>query len=346
MLDVFFQRLWYGRERQWLAVALAPLSWIFGLIVSLRRAAFRSGVFRSHRVARPVVVIGNISVGGVGKTPLTIWLANELTARGVQVGIVLRGYGGRSDHWPRRVTPESPVAEVGDEAVLLASRTPAIVVVGPDRAADARHVVELGAQIVVSDDGLQHYRLARDCEIAVIDEQRGVGNGRLLPAGPLREPRSRLSSVDLVILTKRAGAEESAARNFGSPAGELAVGRLTHAISLVSGEVRPLAAFRGAPVHALAAIGNPDAFFQALAREGLAVDAHPRRDHAALTPADVRFDDDAPVLMTEKDAVKCRPFADARLWAVRMELDISPSGRARLAALLDRLLPAPPSNAR
>lgn len=335
MFDAFLQGLWYDGRMRWLSIALVPLSWLFGVVAAGRRWAYRAGWFKSHRVGRPVIVVGNITVGGVGKTPLTIWLASHLAARGVRVGVVLRGYGGRSASWPRDVTSESAAAEVGDEAVLLASRTSSIVVAGPDRVADARRAIERGAQIVLCDDGLQHYRLARDCELAVLDAERGLGNGRLLPAGPLREPPARLGSVDLVVRTHREGAAASEVDSL--PHSVAAVARLTHAVSLTSGEVRPLAAFKGMRVHAFAAIGHPEAFFRALAAAGLDVDRRAAPDHAALTPADVEFADDAPVLMTEKDAVKCRAFADARLWAVRMEIEMSEADAAALHTLLGNL---------
>ncbi len=162
---------------------------------AVRRTAYRRGWSQSFRVSRPVIVVGNITVGGTGKTPMTIWLAERLQSRGVRVGIVLRGYGGTSTQWPRDVTNETSAEEVGDEAVLLARRTGRVVVAGPDRVAAANRAIERGAQVIVCDDGLQHYRLVRNLEIAVIDERRGLGNGRLLPAGPLREPPSRLKSV-------------------------------------------------------------------------------------------------------------------------------------------------------
>src|SRR5262249_2346534 len=156
----------------------------FIALAALRRAAYASGVFASVRVARPVVVVGNLTVGGTGKTPFTIWLARALSARGHKVGIVLRGYGGPGRQGPRVVTPATPWQEVGDEAVLLAQVTSAIVVAGPDRAAAATRAIEQGADIIVADDGLQHYRLRRDCEIVVVDAERGFGNGQRLPAGP------------------------------------------------------------------------------------------------------------------------------------------------------------------
>jgi tetraacyldisaccharide 4'-kinase len=338
MLDTFFQRVWYAGQARWTAPVLLPLSWLFALIASVRRAAYGVGLFRSYRVDRPVLVVGNITVGGVGKTPLTIWLASQLAARGVRVGIILRGYGGLSPTWPRHVNRTTPVQEVGDEAALLAQRTSAIVVAGPDRVADAQLAIELGAEVVLSDDGLQHYRLARDCEIAVIDEQRGLGNGRLLPAGPLRERRTRLSSVDLVVLTRRTTAKPESANDRGEPGSVTAGARLSRATSLATGEVRSLDAFRGAPVHAIAAIGHPQAFFDALTEQGLNVDSRALPDHAALSPADLSFGDDLPVLMTEKDAVKCRSFADQRFWAVRMDVELNAKDAAVVSGLIDRLL--------
>lgn len=332
-LDAFFQRMSYGGEARWASIALAPLSWLYGVIVGARRAAYRSGLASAIRVGVPVIVIGNITVGGVGKTPLTIWLASRLTARGLRVGVVLRGYGGQSREWPREATSETAPREVGDEAVLIAARTSAIVVAAPDRVAAARRAVERGAQIVLADDGLQHYRLARDMEIAVIDEQRGLGNGRLLPAGPLREPRNRLDSVDLIVWTRRGALDDERK-------GVTVRAYLGDAQSVASAEVQSLDAFRGRTVHALAAIGNPTAFFDALRAAGLSIREHPLPDHAALTVDALRFDDDAPVLMTEKDAVKCRAFADRRMWAVRLELDMSAADCAHVDALIDRALAA------
>ncbi|MGH6610964.1 MAG: tetraacyldisaccharide 4'-kinase [Burkholderiaceae bacterium] len=315
-----------------------PLAWLFHLIVRVRRAAYRAGLLRSIRVARPVIVIGNITVGGTGKTPFTIWLAGLLQARGLRVGIVLRGYGGRSAHWPVTVTAGTPWEEAGDEAVLLAQRTAAVVVAGPDRVADAQRAIELGADIVLSDDGLQHYRLARDCEIAVIDEQRGLGNRRLLPAGPLREPATRLSEVDLQVITRRSGASARAAQ--GAKTCITVVPLLRDAVSIVTGETRELRSFVGERVHAVAAIGHPQAFFDALAAMSLEVQAHPLPDHARLASADIAFADDLPVLMTEKDAVKCRAIADRRHWAVRMDIETSAEDAARVSALVHRFVGA------
>lgn len=329
------QRLWYERRPAWLLLLLLPLSLLFALVVACRRVAYRAGVFRSIRVPRPVIVTGNITVGGTGKTPLVIWLADQLQSKGKRVGIVLRGYGGESRQWPRQVLPQTPSNEVGDEAVLLATRTGAIVVAGPDRVAAALNAIKLGADVVLSDDGLQHYRLARDCEIAVMDEHRGLGNDWLLPAGPLREPASRLREVDLIATTRRSNQQSG---RETAPNRITVRAHLQHAVSLTTHEVRTLESFRNSAVHAVAAIGNPGAFFTALEQAGLQVDARPLSDHAALTAADIAFADDAPVLMTEKDAVKCRGFADARHWAVRLHTDIDAADTAKVSALLDRVL--------
>ena len=332
--DSFLQRVWYDRHAQWLSLVLLPLSWLFGAVVTCRRLAYRIGLLPRVRVARPVVVIGNVTVGGTGKTPFTIWLATLLQAQGRRVGIVLRGYGGNSSHWPRDVSSDSAPEEVGDEAVLLASRTGAIVVAGPDRVAAAQRAIERGAEIVLSDDGLQHYRLARDREIVVIDGRRGVGNRRLLPAGPLREPVSRLTQADLRVISWRDGSARSLTP---VPATIQACARLAEAWALVGGETRPVETFRGSRVHAVAAIGHPQQFFAALQELGIEVAPHALPDHARLTAADISFPDALPVLMTEKDAVKSRAIADQRHWAVRMDVMVTEQDAAAVQAMLDPL---------
>jgi tetraacyldisaccharide 4'-kinase len=338
-MDAFLQRVWYERRSQWFSLLLLPLSWLFGSVAAVRRAAYRRGWSQSFRVSRPVIVIGNITVGGTGKTPLTIWLAERLRSRGTRVGIVLRGYGGTSTQWPRDVTNETSADEVGDEAVLLARRTGALVVAGPDRVAAANRAIERGADVIVCDDGLQHYRLARDFEIAVIDERRGLGNRRLLPAGPLREPPGRLDSVNLQVLTRRA---QPSSPSNARPNAIVTTPMLGDAVSLGTGDHRSLQSFVGSRVHAIAGIGNPQAFFDALTGLGLTVAAHPLPDHARLAEADIAFGDGAPVLMTEKDAVKCPPGADAsrlaNCWVVRLDVAISEADAQAIDRLLDRLL--------
>jgi tetraacyldisaccharide 4'-kinase len=218
--------------------------------------------------------------------------------------------------------------------VLLASRTGAIVVAGPDRVAAAQRAIERGAEIVLSDDGLQHYRLARDREIVVIDGRRGVGNRRLLPAGPLREPVSRLARADLRVVSWRDGSARSLTP---VPATIQVCARLSQARALVGGETRPVETFKGSRVHAVAAIGHPQQFFAALAELGIEVAPRALPDHARLTAADISFPDALPVLMTEKDAVKSRAIADQRHWAVRMDVMVSEQDAAAVQAMLDRL---------
>lgn len=334
--EQFLQRLWYQSKPRWLQLLLLPLSILFLVLTALRRGAYRTGLLRTHRLDRPVIVIGNITVGGTGKTPFVMWLAQYLRQRGCRVGVVLRGYGGGSMQWPRDVDADTPPSEVGDEAVLHARRSGTIVVAGPDRVAAARRAIDRGADVVLCDDGLQHYRLGRDCEIAVIDARRGLGSRLLLPAGPLRERSSRLDQVDLIVQTVRAADQEQPqnAKRVGARV------RMIEAVSLLTGETRALDSFRSTRVHAIAGIGNPAAFFAALAEAGIAADSRALPDHAALTLADITFPDDASVLMTEKDAVKCRELADTRHWYVRMDLELSATDRDKVAGLMDRVLRA------
>jgi tetraacyldisaccharide 4'-kinase len=344
-LDGMFQRLWYRGGPVWLLVLLLPLSLVFAVCVGLRRALYGIGLLRSVKVGRPVIVVGNVTVGGTGKTPFAIWLVGLLQQRGQRVGVVLRGYGGTSKQWPREVVPHTDPAEVGDEAVLIAIRTGAIVVVAPDRVAAAQRAIELGAEVIVADDGLQHYRLARDCEIAVVDERRAFGNGLLLPAGPLREPVSRLRSVNLFVRTRRSAV--AASLRLPADAPQIVVtSRLGLAVSLASGATRTLESFRSGPVYAVAGIGNPEAFFTALEERGLQVIRHPLPDHAAIRREDIDFADDAQVLMTQKDAVKCRMLAPGlprerpqeRYWAVSLELEVSDADIASFRSLLDSIV--------
>ena len=311
---------------------------MFFVASTLRRVLYRVGLFTTRRVSVPVIVVGNITVGGTGKTPFVIWLANLLSAQGVRVGIVLRGYGGSSATWPRQVTAQTSAAEVGDEAVVHATRTDAIVVAGPDRVAAAEVAISAGADIVLSDDGLQHYRLARDAEICVIDHRRGLGNGWLLPAGPLREPRARMKKTDLIVRTLRGAVVDIGA---SSDKELMAKAGLVHAVSLSTGEHRSLETF-AAKVHAIAAIGHPEAFFDALRQKGLDIEAHAFPDHAELTPSDIDFADDLPVLMTEKDAVKCRAFAATRHWYVPLQIEVGAQDTDKVRTLIERVLRSRP----
>jgi tetraacyldisaccharide 4'-kinase len=330
-LDAALQRLWYGPR--WRALPLAPLGWLYGAATGLRRALYRWGVLPTHRLDIPVVVVGNITVGGTGKTPIAAWLARELGLRGRRVGVVLRGYGGRDIAQAQVVTSDSDPGDVGDEAVLHALRGPHVVVAGADRVAAVRRAAEEGAEVVVCDDGLQHLRLGRDCEIAVVDAARGLGNRQLLPAGPLREPARRLDSVHAVVFTQR-GSSPDCALPLRGPLLTTVRLRPGDAVNLRTTERRPLSAFRGRATHALAAVGHPDAFFTSLAEAGLNITAHALADHAALDPQSLPFPTGVTVLMTEKDAVKCRRFAEADWWFVELEVAIERAAAARLLTLV------------
>lgn len=330
-------RLWYEQPSG--LSALQPISWLYDAATSMRRTAYRRGWLRSRPVGKPVIVIGNLTVGGTGKTPLTVWLASRLRQHGIEVGLVSRGYG-RRDGGLRVVQSSSSWQEVGDEPLILHRRSGCTTVVASDRVAGAEELVARGAQVVLSDDGLQHLRMARNCEIVVIDSARGFGNGRVLPAGPLRESGSRARAADALVVN--GGVDGEPIRGVPS---ELADGALR--MRLVAGEARrvsgseqkqPLEAFRGRPVHAVAGIGNPHRFFADLHARGLEVIEHPFPDHHALSAADLDFGDGLPVLMTEKDAVKCRQVVGPELWYVPVEAAFSEADSRRLLELVTRTI--------
>jgi tetraacyldisaccharide 4'-kinase len=301
----FPERHWY--RLSWLSMLLAPLSLGFGASVAARRLAYRAGLRRVDRLPVPVVVIGNLVAGGTGKTPLVLWLADRLRSRGYRPVVVSRGYRGANEVPTEVVVGGDPV-RFGDEPLLLAERSGVPVWIGRDRAAAARAALAAhpDRNLVICDDGLQHYALARDFEIAVEDE-RGFGNGLLLPAGPLREPPSR--QVDLTVVNGAARAGAFAMRL--EPAGFHAVRDPQRALAAD--------ALGGRRLHAVAGIGNPGRFFATLESLGLVFTPHPFPDHHAFTPGDLDFPDCDAVLMTEKDAVKCRAFARDDLYALRVE---------------------------
>jgi tetraacyldisaccharide 4'-kinase len=306
----WIHRVWYEDAKS--GLILLPLSGIYYLLLKLRALLYRFGVFRTFAAHAPVIVVGNITAGGTGKTPTVIWLVNELRSKGFTPGIVSRGYGGSKSGTSMRVDVDSDAAVVGDEPVLLARRGRCPVVVDADRVRATAMLVDDGVDVIVADDGLQHLRLQRNYEICVIDGERGLGNRRLLPAGPLREPPGRLDSVDRVLIN--GSGEMPEALNF-----ELVA---TDASRLNGSLIRPLRGFKDTTVHAVAGIGNPKRFFDLLRASGMQIIEHIFPDHAAITKADVEFGDNFDVFMTEKDAVKLSANLPDKYWFVPVNLSM------------------------
>jgi tetraacyldisaccharide 4'-kinase len=304
-------------QRQWLRISiwhifLWPISLLFGLLIVIRRWCYHLRLFKATRLPVPVIVIGNLTVGGSGKTPLVIWLAQFLRAQGYTPCVISRGYGGTAMQ-PQSVTSATDPSLVGDEAVLLARRLHCPVWVGTDRVAVARALLSArpDCNIILSDDGMQHYRLQRDIEIAVVDGQRRFGNGLLLPAGPMREPRTRLRCVDAVVIN---GVQEYAKQQV--QAHEYAMqlrGSDFYSLQHPSSSAHA-SDFFGKKIHAVAAIGHPARFFNHLRTLGLQIVEHEFPDHYPYQPQDLHFEDAEVILMTEKDAVKCTTFNIRNAW--------------------------------
>jgi len=311
---------WYRTDltSRLLCLILWPLGVLFGALAGLRRTGFRLGLLRTTRLPVPVVVIGNITAGGTGKTPLAIALGRSLKQRHKRPGIVCRGYGGTAKQ-PQAVLADSNPQVTGDEAVLLARHSGCPVWIGADRVAAAEGLLAANpdCDVLLSDDGLQHYALQRNFEIAVIDAARGFGNQRLLPSGPLREPLTRLASVDAVVLNGlgstppfsctvyRMNLRGERFRNLANP---------QHSVNA--------SYFAGRKTTAIAAIGNPQRFFDHLQSLGIEADTKAFPDHHAYTPADLAFSPGTEVIMTDKDAVKCERFAGPAYWALEVEAEL------------------------
>ena len=322
---LWLQTRWYGAKPP---VFLLPLSALFGVVTAGRRWLYARHLLKPVRLPVRVVVIGNLAVGGSGKTPLVAWLAHELNQRNVPVGIVTRGYG-RRDQGVRRVEKRTPATAVGDEPRWLAAVTNVPVVIGADRVAAVRALLaETPVDIVLSDDGLQHYRLAREVEIVMLDARRGLGNAALLPAGPLREPPSRLSCADAVIIK---GSGDVVLPDL--PVVLHMHYSLGNAERLLDGSTRPLAEFRDRPVRALAAIGDPESFFQALEANGLTVERVALSDHAPVADTVAQLPPDRPLLMTAKDAVKLNA-PPKHAWQVPLAVTFSTDDTATLLSLV------------
>ncbi len=311
------ERIWYSDNL--FSRALQPLASLVGALARRRRAHYLAAVAegRLWRPPVPVIVVGNINVGGTGKTPVVIALVEYLGALGYRPGVVARGYGGRPDHLPLEVNGETPAQRCGDEPLLIHLRTACPVVIDPDRPRAVKHLLDHSdCDVIISDDGLQHYPLYRDIELVVVDGERGLGNGLCLPAGPLRESPSRLAEVDAVLV---------------NGAGQSLPGAASHDfylkprafVQLRSGERCGLEAFPGVgPVHALAGIGNPARFFGSLRDMGFELLTHEFTDHFSYTKQDIEFNDNKYIIMTEKDAVKCRDFATEKHWYLAVDAEL------------------------
>ena len=295
--------IWY--KDPFIGVWLMPLGFLFSDAVRFRRFLYRIGLLKVQTLPVPVIVVGNITVGGTGKTPLVIYLAAFLKNAGFKPGIISRGYGGQAEIWPQTVFADSDAAMVGDEALLIAKQTGCPMVVGPLRVEAAKMLLQQAdCNVILSDDGLQHYALNRTIEIAVIDGERRFGNGYCLPAGPLREPIERLQGVDFIVVN----GEKTEDNEFSMQlVGDIAV-------NLVTGEQKNIKEFLGVECHALAGIGNPERFFKVLAAAGLTCINHSYPDHYQFQHHDIEYAENNPVLMTEKDAVKCMTFAGTQHW--------------------------------
>ncbi|MFA5983174.1 MAG: tetraacyldisaccharide 4'-kinase [Methylococcaceae bacterium] len=322
-LSRWLQDVWY--KDPFIGTWLMPLGFLFSDIVRFRRFCYRIGIKKIHKLPIPVVIVGNITVGGTGKTPLVIYLAQLLITAGYKPGIITRGYGGKSDTWPVLVNPETDVLIAGDEALLLAKHTQCPVAVGPNRVLSAQLLLkQAGCNLILSDDGLQHYALARDVEIAVIDGERRFGNGYCLPAGPLREPLNRLQDVDMVVVNGgQTEQTEFAMQLLGN-----------QAVNLKTREQKALTDFAVGGCHAVAGIGNPGRFFNLLSNAGITATMHSFPDHYPFEHSDIDFHDGLPVLMTEKDAVKCAGFASLQHWYVPVQAILESNFKQQFITLL------------
>lgn len=314
------ERIWSGRSPLYLL--LLPFSWLYGLISNAIRLSYQLGWRKVWRASVPVVIVGNLTAGGNGKTPVVIWLVEALQRHGLRVGVVSRGYGGKAQHYPLLLNPQTSTAEAGDEPVLIYQRTHAPVAVSPVRSDAVKALLAVGnIDVIVTDDGLQHYALARDFEIVVVDGMRRFGNGWWLPAGPMRERAARLHSVDAVIV------------NGGDASGNEIAMRLEpgSAVNLKTGEVKALSAFD--PLVAMAGIGHPPRFFATLQQHGITVIKQVAfTDHYAYSEAELSAltDGGQALMMTEKDAVKCRHFARDNWWYLPVDAQLSAAPAAEL----------------
>lgn len=321
---------WYRGHPQ--LILLRPLEWLYRRVVRSKRQAFVAGRGEIYRAPVPIIVVGNITVGGTGKTPLILWLIEHCRSRGLRVGVVSRGYGAQPPQLPWRVRAEQSAAEAGDEPLLLVQRSGVPLVIDPQRSRAVQALLEQEAlDLILCDDGLQHYRLARDLELVLIDAARGLGNRRCLPAGPLREPVERLGDVDAVLFN---GASADSEEGYAFRLQPSALVNLRSGARVALDHFPP-----GQAVHAVAGIGNPQRFFNTLEALNWRPIAHAFADHASYSPQLLSFSPPLPLLMTEKDAVKCRTFAADDWWYLAVDAVPSDAFVAWLDGELSRLVP-------
>lgn len=294
---------WYRQSL--ISICLIPFSWCYRALMALRKVGYQYNIFHTHRFSVPVIVVGNLTVGGTGKTPLVIHLAHHFLQQGFKPGIVSRGYKG-SGPFPQSVTTNSQVQQVGDEPLLMAKATSCPVMVDPKRSRAVQRLIDdYQCDLIISDDGLQHYAMGRDVEICVIDGKRRFGNQHCLPAGPCREPLSRLKHVDFMVVNGETSQDNEYAMQI-------------HYQQLINindpNNKKPLSDFYHTTVNAVAGIGNPQAFFTALQAQGMTIEAYPFADHHRYQARDLQFNHPYPIITTEKDAVKLKPFANDDMW--------------------------------
>ena len=325
-LSRYLLDIWY--KDHFIGAALLPFGFLFSDFVKFRRWLYKIGVKKSAALSVPVIIVGNITVGGTGKTPLCIYLAKLLQSEGYRVGIISRGYGGEAV--AQMVLSNSNATEVGDEALLISRQTNCPMAVGANRVETGNFLLKNArCDIILADDGLQHYALKRDIEIAVVDGERRFGNSICLPAGPLREPVERLNSVDFVVVNGKTAADTAWYEWQMQLIGDIAV-------NLKTGENKSLADFKSTECHAIAGIGNPERFFKQLEKSGISqrID-HSFPDHHIFAADEIRFDD-KPILMTEKDAVKCKTFSTENQWFIPVAAQLSPEFDTQFLTLLKK----------